>query len=284
MANILVVYYSKGGNTGKMAELVAEGVRKQGSHQVRVVQAQDLDVADFVKAEGYAIGSPDYFSQNFHTNFTNWLPFMWEGYTQTTRYTYVLENLSDPEEIWGNLAKNIKSDIKKARKRGLQVFSDSADPKVFWNVYVKTFERQGMSAPISFEFFKAFDRAVSARNKRRIFLTVDDDAAVHAGVYLVWDDRYAYYLMGGGDPALRSSGGTSLGLWEAINFSAGVADCFDFEGSVIRSIETYFRAFGGRQRPYFQIRKVKTGGKRVKEAVRKIGLLVKGRLGDKSLV
>ena len=62
MANILVVYYSKCGNTGKMAELVAEGVRKQGSHQVRVVQAQDLDLADFVKADGYAIGSPDYFT------------------------------------------------------------------------------------------------------------------------------------------------------------------------------------------------------------------------------
>ena len=62
MADILVVYYSKGGNTLKMAELVAEGARKQGSHQVRVVPAQDLDLADFVKADGYAIGSPDYFS------------------------------------------------------------------------------------------------------------------------------------------------------------------------------------------------------------------------------
>ena len=62
MAEILVVYYSKSGNTLKMAELVAEGARKQGSHQVRVVSAQGLDLADFLKADGYAIGSPDYFS------------------------------------------------------------------------------------------------------------------------------------------------------------------------------------------------------------------------------
>ena len=62
MADILVVYYTKSGNTGKMAELVAEGARKQGTHQVRVVLAQDLDLADFLKADGYAIGTPDYFS------------------------------------------------------------------------------------------------------------------------------------------------------------------------------------------------------------------------------
>lgn len=62
MASILVVYYSKTGNTEKMAELVAEGAREQGSHDVRVVPVQELELADFLKADGYAIGSPDYFS------------------------------------------------------------------------------------------------------------------------------------------------------------------------------------------------------------------------------
>ena len=62
MASILVVYYSKTGNTEEMAELVAEGAREQGSHDVRVDPVQELELADFLKADGYAIGSPDYFS------------------------------------------------------------------------------------------------------------------------------------------------------------------------------------------------------------------------------
>ena len=62
MASIVVAYYSKTGNTKQMAELVAEGAREQGSHDVRVVPVQELELADFVKADGYAIGSPDYFS------------------------------------------------------------------------------------------------------------------------------------------------------------------------------------------------------------------------------
>lgn len=247
-----------------------------GAGRYREVLGRDKRITEALVE---AVGSPDYFSQNFHANFTNWLPFMWAGYTQTTRYTYVLEDLTKPAEVWAALAKNIKSEVKKARKRGLQVLSDRGDPKMFWDVYLKTFERQGMNAPISFGFFEAFDRALAVRGRRRIFLVVDDDGAVHSGAYVVWDNRYAYYLMGAGDPALRSSGATSLGLWEAIIFSADVADSFDFEGSVIRRIETYFRAFGGRQRPYFQIRKVKTVRQRTKEMLRRIVSRLGGAAG-----
>ena len=39
----------------------------------------------------------DYLIQNFHHSVTNWLPFHWQGFTQTTRYTYVLDDLRDPE-------------------------------------------------------------------------------------------------------------------------------------------------------------------------------------------
>ncbi|NLD98072.1 MAG: methicillin resistance protein, partial [Synergistaceae bacterium] len=32
----------------------------------------------------------DSFQQNFHYDVVNWLPFFWQGFEQTTRYTYVL--------------------------------------------------------------------------------------------------------------------------------------------------------------------------------------------------
>ncbi len=62
MANILVVYYSKGGNTRKMAELVAEGAGGQGEHRVQLIPVQNLDSIDFLAADGFALGSPDYFT------------------------------------------------------------------------------------------------------------------------------------------------------------------------------------------------------------------------------
>jgi len=62
MGSILVVYYSQTGNTRKMAELVAEGAAKSGKHQVKLVDVSKVDLREFVRADGFALGSPDYFT------------------------------------------------------------------------------------------------------------------------------------------------------------------------------------------------------------------------------
>jgi len=61
MAKVLVAYYSKTGNTERMAELVAEGVRSAGA-EVDLVQADQVDVAHLGDYDGFALGTPDYFS------------------------------------------------------------------------------------------------------------------------------------------------------------------------------------------------------------------------------
>jgi hypothetical protein len=93
------------------------------------------------------------------------------------------------------------------------------------------------------------EAACRERAQSRILIAEDAQGRAHAGCYLVWDSESAYYLLGGGDPELRNSGAMSLVMWEAIRFSAEVSDSFDFEGSMIESIERFFRAFGALQTP-----------------------------------
>jgi NAD(P)H dehydrogenase (quinone) len=62
MARIAVVYYSKSGNTQKMAELVAEGLREVDGVEVQMCALPGCEPADVADADGFAIGSPDYFS------------------------------------------------------------------------------------------------------------------------------------------------------------------------------------------------------------------------------
>ncbi len=59
----------------------------------------------------------DYFCQNFHPNITNWLPFYWQGFKQTTWYTYVLDDLGDLQTIFSGFQGNIRREIKKAEQR-----------------------------------------------------------------------------------------------------------------------------------------------------------------------
>ena len=65
MKRILIVYHSQEkGNTRKMAELVAKGCRSVGGVEVELVNVNEsrVDVAAAERADGYALGSPDYFT------------------------------------------------------------------------------------------------------------------------------------------------------------------------------------------------------------------------------
>jgi hypothetical protein len=76
---------------------------------------------------------------------------------------------------------------------------------------------------------------------------------VHAVSYVVADEHAAFYLIGGGDPELRTSGASSLLMWESILRARAVTDVFDFEGSMLRPVERFFRSFGSRQTPYLRV-------------------------------
>ena len=59
--NVLVLYYSKGGNTRKLAEAVAEGTGQVDGVEVVLRSTGDVTKDDFVAADGLIVGSPVYF-------------------------------------------------------------------------------------------------------------------------------------------------------------------------------------------------------------------------------
>lgn len=197
----------------------------------------------------------DHFTQNWHWQMVNWLPFYWAGFQQTTRYTYILGALGDEQTLWQGLRENIRTDIKKASNRFNLRVRDDLPVDDFLLLNRMTFSRQDMSLPYTEAFVHRLDQACGTRQARKIFIAEDEQGRRHAGVYIVWDKNSAYYLMGGGDPELRNSGATSLCMWEAIKFAATVTQRFDFEGSMIEPVEKFFRAFGAQQTPYFTVSK-----------------------------
>jgi NAD(P)H dehydrogenase (quinone) len=60
MAKALVIYYSRTGNTKKMAESVAEGIKNEGM-EVVIKEAKDVDADELLNYDAIAIGSPTYY-------------------------------------------------------------------------------------------------------------------------------------------------------------------------------------------------------------------------------
>ncbi|MDH5437690.1 MAG: flavodoxin domain-containing protein [Candidatus Bathyarchaeota archaeon] len=58
---ILIMYYSRTGNTEKLAEAVAEGVKRVSEATVELKRAESVTPEDVIGADGYAVGSPSHF-------------------------------------------------------------------------------------------------------------------------------------------------------------------------------------------------------------------------------
>lgn len=61
MKKILVAYYSRTGNTEKMAHLVAEGAKSESGVEVEVRDIASLPAEEALKYDGIIIGSPTYY-------------------------------------------------------------------------------------------------------------------------------------------------------------------------------------------------------------------------------
>jgi hypothetical protein len=197
----------------------------------------------------------DYFTQNWHYTCTNWLPFCWNGFEQTTRYTYMLTGIADTEKLWAGLQHNIRGECRKASNRFRMAVCDDLSLDAFLVLNRLTYERQGLRVPYPEDLVRRLDAACVKHGCRKIFIAVDPEGRRHAGVYMVWDETSAYGLMTGSEPALRASGAVSLCFLEAIKYAAHATQRFDFTGSMVQPIERFFRGFGTTQVPYFSIRK-----------------------------
>lgn len=62
MARVLVLYYSKTGNTGKVAEAFADGLRRE-KVDVTVKRVEETRVDELLGYDGIAVGSPTYYGQ-----------------------------------------------------------------------------------------------------------------------------------------------------------------------------------------------------------------------------
>ena len=87
----------------------------------------------------------------------------------------------------------------------------------------------------------------------KMFAAKLPDGTVIAANFLVYDDNTVYYLMGGIDPAAKDMGGMDMVQHYSILFALQSGKVFDFEGSMVESIEKYFRSFGAIQVPYLQV-------------------------------
>ncbi|HEY3376808.1 MAG TPA: GNAT family N-acetyltransferase [Armatimonadota bacterium] len=186
----------------------------------------------------------------FHPSLTNCLPFYWHGFRETTRYTYRIDNLAENLPRGSAIHRAVRSGLQRARVHGLTI-REGVAPEIVAEMSSMSMARQHMDSSADIrEFWTRLYRAAQEHGCATNCAAVDSAGEVHSAFAIVWDDRYAYDLLGGGDPQYRQSNAGTFVVQHLLEMGMQVAPSFDFEGSMLETVGQFFRQFGGTLTPY----------------------------------
>lgn len=193
-----------------------------------------------------------YFNQNFSPSITNWLPFYWQGFSQTTRYTYRINDLSRPDEVFANFdhSKRQRHILKLAP---LYTTDESLSPLDFANFHVAYWQSRGQRDLLSHDFIVRICQTAIQRRQGLILGLRDSEGVLRAARFVVWDSCCAYSLLSALHPEHYDNSLSALLFWYIFQRLSNATKAFDFEGSMDPGIEYSYRSYGAVQTPYFQI-------------------------------
>ena len=195
-----------------------------------------------------------YYEQNFAPSVTNWMPFHWAGYRQTTRYTYRIEQLDDLDTVLSQMDYDKRQ--RKIRKAQEHLHADEGmTPEEFARFHATYWKSRGEKDLLSEEFIVRVIKAACARNQGLLLALKDGDGVIRAARFVVYDDHCAYSLLSALHPEGHDNGASALLFWELFQRLQHKTRAFDFEGSMDAGIEYSYRLYGARQVPYFNISK-----------------------------
>jgi len=211
----------------------------------------------------------NYFTQNLHYSITNWLPFYWKGFQQTTLYTYIIKDLTDLDIVFNRFDYSKIKNIKRAEE--IVTVKTDMSSKEFYKNHKYTLKKQNKMISYSYNLFDKIYNTTHKNKQSKIFYAIDKKHNLHSAIFVIWDNIEAYDLISTIDPDYKNSGATSLLIKTAIEYISKIVTKFNFEGSMIEGVEQSFRKFGAIQKPYFKI--TKTNSKLIK-----LGLCLKNIL------
>jgi len=207
-------------------------------------------ISEWLKSAPYA-----YYKLDLPSEWKDTQPFTWNGQRVSVRYTYQLSLEPSAEELLAKMDGKLRNMINKAERDQVRlsynydeaalsrlVVGHLAEKNVAHNALLK----QLLTEP--------------SLSKKVIQVSITRDSHTVYTNYLLPDREKIYYLFGAKSKEELANHYGPMGVWEGIKKAKAQGfRLFDFEGSMIPSIEKFFRGFGGDLIPFYTI----SGGKGV---------------------
>lgn len=190
-----------------------------------------------------------------HPQVQNAYPFIWKGFHQTTRYTYILEDIADREKITAGLSQTLRRQIRQAAEN--HVITETHEPEVIYRLLTKSLAKQGVRHRITFDMISKISQALLSAKQGKLLIATDKNNHIAASMILAWDHEAAYCLALGMDHEIEQTHASKLLIFESIMIAGAYTPQYDFEGSMVPNVERIYRAFGGKRTAYHQLTRFK---------------------------
>lgn len=193
------------------------------------------------------------FNYNFSPEYNYPLPFHWHGYELRQRITYHLDLNIEEEALHKDLASDLRYDL---RRNADVETSLSLEPDHLLALVRKNRTTSKELMPQEWEaILHKLSKWLLQSGNGEIRTAHKEGKLIAAALIGKYQDKRAY-LASAIEPEYRNSGVMVKLLWDCIlHAKAENAALFDFEGSMIESIEAFFRGFSASPKSYLNIQK-----------------------------
>lgn len=193
------------------------------------------------------------FQQNFSPLVTNWMPFCWRGYKQSTRYTYVLPDITNPDRVFDTFDGPSQRQRKIRKQMPHLLLKEDLSPKAFIAMHQSYCVSRGRQDVLPQRLMEAVCNAAMERGQGVILSVQDKQGQTAAATFFVYDENCTHALIMAQNPENRVQNAADVLTWLSIQYFSSRSRSYDFEGSMQPSIERYYRSFGAQQVPFFEI-------------------------------
>lgn len=180
-------------------------------------------------------------------------PFIWDKYKVIPNYTYRINLNNTIESIKGNFDTKNRNVINKAIKEEVAVSVNTMKQEDLYKFFKSSLKSAGANV-YEEELRNIFLNFSDATNS---FAMIAEKAGEFFGaVFCIYDKNTCYYLLGGVNKNSGIQGINNLLIQKSIEKAKDLGcTTFDFEGSMLKGVEKFFRGFGPELIPYYTVNK-----------------------------
>lgn len=180
-------------------------------------------------------------------------PFIWDKYKVVPNYTYRIDLTKPAEEIKSNFDPKTRNVINKALKDQTEVKENALDNTALHTFFKSCLSSAGANV-YEPELGNIFTDFADASNS--FGFQAYKDGKLQGAVFCIYDKDNCYYLLGGTDKSTNVQGVNALLVQKSIEKAAALGcRVFDFEGSMLKGVEKFFRGFGPELVPFYTANK-----------------------------